>query len=93
MIYKTSYFRKEFRQAYSEYRISINRLFAYGVFLGLLTFSVHFLLQTLYESVLTQSIPEIMLPSYFSVAFTYNILSNVICLHISRIYLLSALPS
>jgi len=77
MIYKTSYFRKEFRQAYSEYRISINRLFAYGVFLGLLTFSVHFLLQTLYESVLTQSIPEIMLPSYFSVAFTYNIISYV----------------
>jgi hypothetical protein len=77
MIYKNSYFRKEFRQAYADYRISINRMFTYGVFLGLLTFSVHFLLQTVYESVLTQSIPEMMLPSYFSVAFTYNIVSYV----------------
>jgi hypothetical protein len=77
MIYKTSYFRKEFRQAYSEYRISFNRMISYGVFLGLLSFSVHFLLQTVYESVLTESIPEMMLPSYFSVAFTYNIISYV----------------
>lgn len=77
MIYKNSYFRKEFRQAFAEYRISINRMFAYGVFLGLLTFSTHFLLQTLYESVLTKSVPEIMLPSYFSVAFAYNIISYI----------------
>lgn len=77
MVYKNSYFRKELRQAYTEYSISINRLFTYGVFLGLLSFSVHFLLQTVYESVLTERIPEIMLPSYFSVASAYNIISYI----------------
>jgi len=77
MIYKSSFFRKEFKQAYSEYRVSINWMFSFGVFLGLFSFSVHFLLQTLYESVLTDAIPEFMMPSYFSVTFAYTIISYV----------------
>lgn len=77
MIYKSSYIRKELRQAYTEYKISISRLFTYGVFLGLAAFAVHFLLQTVYESVLTEKVPEIMLPSYFSVISAYNIISYI----------------
>ena len=77
MIYKNNYFRKEFRQAYTEYKISISRLFTYGMFLGIFSFAVHFLLQTVYESILTEKMPEIMLPSYFSVASAYNIISYV----------------
>lgn len=72
MIYRNNYLGKEIRQAYREYRISINWLFTYGVFLGMISFAVHFLLQTLYESVLTQAVPEFMLQSYFSVTFTYT---------------------
>lgn len=75
MIYKNSYFSKEFRQSYTEIKISNKRMTSYGVFLGLLAFSFHFTLQTVYESVLTQALPEIMLPSYFSVTYIYTVIS------------------
>ncbi|NLW88898.1 MAG: S26 family signal peptidase [Clostridiaceae bacterium] len=71
MEYKSGFFFKEFRQAYSEYKISLSRMILFGAFLGLLAFSFHFLLQTVYDSVLTRSVPELMLPSYFSVLFAY----------------------
>lgn len=72
MDYKTGYFFKEFRQAYSEYKVSLSRMVMFGAFLGLVSFAFHFLLQTVYDSVLTQSLPELMLPSYFSVLFAYT---------------------
>lgn len=68
---KSGFFFKEFRQAYSEYKISLSRMVLFGAFLGLISFSFHFLLQTVYDSVLTESVPELMLPSYFSVLFAY----------------------
>ena len=68
---KSGFFFKEFRQAYSEYKISLSRMVLFGAFLGLISFSFHFLLQTVYDSVLTKSVPELMLPSYFSVLFAY----------------------
>lgn len=77
MVYRTTFFHKEFRQAYSEYRVSLNRMFMYGAFLGLVSFGFHFLLQTVYESVLTESLPELMLPSYFSVIFAYTNIAYV----------------
>lgn len=77
MIYKSSLFLKEFRQSYIEDKISRKRMLLFGIFLGLLSFSVHFMLQTVYESVLTETVPEFMMPSYFSVLYTYTIVSTV----------------
>ncbi len=77
MIYNTNYFKKELRQSYTEYRISITSLFSFGVFLGLISFAFHFLLQTVYESVLTEKLPELMIPGYFSVTFAYTNISYI----------------
>jgi hypothetical protein len=71
MIYKSSYFGKELRQAYIENRISTKRKVAFALFLGLLSFAVHFVLQTLTESVLSDAVPEMMQQSYFSTVFVY----------------------
>jgi signal peptidase I len=77
MAYKTGFFLKEFRQAYTEYRVSLRRMILFGAFLGLVSFAAHFLLQTVYQSVLTESLPELMLPSYFSVLFVYTLIAYV----------------
>lgn len=77
MAYKTGFFLKEFRQAYTEHRVSLRRMLLFGAFLGLMSFASHFLLQTVYKSVLTESLPELMLPSYFSVLFVYTIIAYV----------------
>jgi len=71
MIYRKSYFRKELRQAYLADQISSKRKAAFALFLGLVSFAVHFVLQTLAESVLADSIPHMMQPSYFSTVYTY----------------------
>lgn len=77
MAYKTGFFLKEFRQAYTEHRVSLRRMILFGAFLGLISFAAHFLLQTVYKSVLTESLPELMLPSYFSVLFVYTFIAYV----------------
>jgi len=77
MAYKTGFFLKEFRQAYTEHRVSLRRMLLFGAFLGLVSFATHFLLQTVYQSVLTESLPELMLPSYFSVLFVYTLIAYV----------------
>lgn len=71
MIYRNSYFRKELRQAYIENRISIKRKVAFAFFLGLISFAVHFVLQTMLETVLSDAIPQVMQASYFSTVYTY----------------------
>ncbi len=71
MIYKNSYFNKEMRQAYIENRISHKRKLAFGAFLGLITFALHFVLQTLVQSVLSDTVPYIMQTTYFSTVYTY----------------------
>ncbi len=71
MIYKSNYFSKELRQAYKENETGAGKKAAFALFLGLLSFSLHFTLQTLRESVLIDTVPEIMQPSYFSTIYTY----------------------
>ncbi len=72
MIYKNSYFKKELRQAYIENRIGSKRKVAFAFFLGLLSFAVFFVLQTLEESVLSDTLPQVMQPSYFSTVYIYT---------------------
>ena len=71
MIYKNSYYKKELRQAYMENKISTNRKMASALFLGLLSFALYFVVQTLQESVLSDVVPEIMQPSFFSTVYLY----------------------
>jgi hypothetical protein len=71
MIYRNSYFKKELRQAYAESKISTNRKTALALFLGLLSFGLFFVLQTLKESVLAETLPQVMQPSFFSTVYLY----------------------
>jgi hypothetical protein len=75
MIYKKSYFKKEFGGAYNEDRLSISRGIAIGLFLGLFSFAIHFVLQTLTKSVLSDAVPEFMQPSYFSTLYIFIFVS------------------
>jgi len=71
MIYRNSYFKKELRQAYTGNKAGTNRKMAFAIFLGLISFALYFLLQTLQESVLSDVLPEIMQPSFFSTLYIY----------------------
>jgi len=71
MIYRASYFKKELRQAYSENRTSTHRKMASAFFLGLFSFALFFVLQTLQQSVLADVVPQIMQPSFFSTLTIY----------------------
>ncbi|MDQ7095409.1 S26 family signal peptidase [Desulfosporosinus sp. PR] len=71
MIYKNSYFKKELRQAYMGNKISTNRKLASALFLGLVSFALYFVFQTLQKSVLADVAPQIMQASYFSTVYLY----------------------
>lgn len=71
MIYRNSYFKKELRQAYMGNKISTNRRMASALFLGLISFALYFVVQTLQNSVLADVVPEIMQASYFSTVYLY----------------------
>lgn len=90
MIYRNSYFSKELRQAYNENIISYKRQVMFALFLGLVSFAIHFIFQTLTKSVLSDAVPEFMQPSYFSTIYTYiNVafISNVLYLMVYYDYL------
>jgi signal peptidase I len=78
MIYRNSYFKKEARQAYIDNHIGLRRQIFLALFVGLISFSAFFVLQTLKESVLSDAVPEIMQPSFFSTIYIY-IHAAVIC--------------
>ncbi len=81
MIYRNSYFKKELRQAYTENKAGTNRKVTFALFLGLISFAVYFLLQTVQESVLSDVVPEIMQPSFFSTLYIYihmSLLLNIV---------------
>jgi len=77
MIYKSSFLKKELRNAYLEDGISRKKILVFGVFLGLLTFAIYFVLQTLTRSVLIDAVPEFMFTSYFSTLYLYTIVSYI----------------
>ena len=71
MIYRNSYWSKELRQGYPEKKIGTKRQNAFAVFSGLFSFVLYFTLQTLKESVVYDTFPEIMQASYFSTLYVY----------------------
>ncbi len=71
MIYRSGYFKKESRQAYIDNAVGFRRKLALALFMGLVSFAVFFVLQTLTESVVSEAAPEIMQPSFFSTIYIY----------------------
>jgi len=71
MIYNNSIFRKELNESYFEHSISIRNRYGYALFLALISFGVHFIALTLSKSVLSDTVPQYMNPSYFSVLSIY----------------------
>ena len=71
MIYRNNYFNKELRQSYNENSISRKKELGFAIFLGLISFALHFMLQTVTKSVLSDVVPEFMQPSYFSAVYIY----------------------
>lgn len=61
--------------AYTEQGITAKKILQFSVFLALLTFAIHFMLQTVTRSVLSDALPEYMMQSYFSVLLLYLVLS------------------
>ena len=75
MIYNHNIITKEQKQAFVERKESRNKIFFYGIIVALLTFSLHFMLQTLTRSVLSTALPQLMMPSYFSMNSLFPFLS------------------
>ena len=75
MIYKSSYFKKELRQAYIENKISLRKQFFLGLFMGLVAIAVHFMLQTMIKSVFGERMPHLMQQSYFTTLYTFTFIS------------------
>jgi hypothetical protein len=71
MIYRNSYFEKELRQGYTENKTGTGRKTAFALFLGLFSFAIYFVFQTLQQSVLSDWAPQIMQPSFFSTIYIY----------------------
>lgn len=77
MVYKSNLFKKEPHQSYRESPSNLRRLFTMCLFLAFLTIAVHMLLQIMYDSVMTELFPELMMPSYFTMAYTYNLIAYI----------------
>jgi|GEM_PF-413184 len=71
MIYRNSYFRKELRQAYIENSISTARKIIYAVFVGLVSFALHFFLRTMSDSILGETFPHLVQRSFSSTLYLY----------------------
>lgn len=72
MIYRNSYFSKELRQAYLENNVGMRRKLSFALFMGVLSFAIHFILRTLTESILSDLVPYLIQESYFSTIYLYN---------------------
>jgi len=71
MIYRTKFFREELSYGYFERKKSLGALLALGVFLGMLTFSVYFIFQTLTQSVLSDKASFLVQRSYHTTSLLY----------------------
>lgn len=78
MIYNHNLFTKEQKQAFIEKKESRNKILFYGIIVALLTFSLHFMLQTLTRSVLPSAVPQLMMPSYFSTLSLYIMMAFIL---------------
>lgn len=78
MIYRTNFLREELNYGYFERKKSIGSLIAFGVFLGMLTFSIYFIFQTLTQSVLSDEASFLVQRSYHTTSLLYLTVSYVV---------------
>lgn len=71
MIYRTKFFREELSYGYFERKKSLGALIALGVFLGMLTFSIYFIFQTLTQSVISDEAGFLVQKSYHTTSLLY----------------------
>ena len=84
MIYRTKFFREELSYGYFERKKSLGSLIAFGIFLGMLTFSIYFILQTLTQSVLSDEASFLVQRSYHTTSLLYLAISyGVIWIYIT----------
>ena len=77
MIYRTKFFKEELSYGYFERKKSVGALLALGIFAGMLTFSIYFVLQTLTKSVLSDQASFLVEQSYHTTALLYLAVSYV----------------
>ncbi len=75
MIYKMNLLEKERSYGYYENRNSLRTMTAFGVFTGMLSFAIYFILQSLKKSVLADEAAYLVDLSYFSTTFIFLIVS------------------
>ncbi len=75
MIYRTNFFREELSYGYYERKKSLAALILLGAFLGMLTFSIYFVFQTLRQSVLSDAASFLMEKSNHTTALMYTAVS------------------
>lgn len=72
-IYRYNSFKKEVRFDFIDRKTGKFRLPLLGVFAALLSLAIHFILQTMTDTVLTDAIPVLMARTYFTLISTYNL--------------------
>ncbi|MEA4831452.1 MAG: S26 family signal peptidase [Oscillospiraceae bacterium] len=77
MIYTKKHLDSLLSCSYIERELGKRQLMYISVFLGIVTIALHSLLETVSESVITEIFPQIMLPSYYTIAFKYNLIAYV----------------
>lgn len=77
MVYRSSTFNKELRQSYYDSLSSRHKLFMICLFMALITIALHLLFQITEESVMVELFPELLLPSYFTMTYTYNLVAYI----------------
>lgn len=77
MIYRTKFFREELSYGYFERKKSLGALIALGIFLGMLTFSIYFIFQTLTRSVISDQASFLVQKSYHTTSLLYLSVSYV----------------
>lgn len=78
MIYRYNSFKKEIRFDFTDRKSGARRLPTIGSLSAFLALAVHFILQTMTDTVLMDAIPEFMMKTYFSLLFTYYFISMVV---------------
>jgi len=77
VIYRTKFFKEELSYGYFERKKNVGALIALGIFAGMLTFSIYFILQTLTKSVLSDEASFLVEQSYHTTALLYLAVSYV----------------
>lgn len=78
MIYRYNSFKKEIRFDFTDRNTGARRIPFMGTLSAFLTLAVHFILQTMTDTVLSDAAPEFMMRTYFSLLFTYYAISMAV---------------